>query len=152
MLEVPMWVMGKTRQSALQAWFELVLLVPLVVLAVHQYGIVGAAMSRALVSILMLPLMLYLTSRVCPVGFWQLASTLWRPLLAAILMALVLSVPFSYPAPRLLALVSKVGVGAIVYTCVLLLLWVCSGRPESVEATILRQIGLAKRRSVSSIS
>jgi len=143
-LEVPMWVMGKARQSALQSWLGFVLLVPLIVISVHEYGIVGAAVSRAFVAILMLPLMLYLTSRVCPVGCWDLASMLWRPLFAGILMALGLMLPLNYSDILLLALVAKVGLGAVIYIGSLFLLWLISGKPDGIEATVFKYVGTTK--------
>jgi O-antigen/teichoic acid export membrane protein len=144
-LEVPMWVMGKPRLSALQSWLGFVLLVPLIVVSLHEYGIIGAAVSRALVAILMLPLMLYLTSRACPVAFLDLAAMLWRPLLAAIMMVLGLMLPWNYPAAPFVALVAKVGLGAVIYIGVLLLLWRISGKPDGVEATVLKYVGTTKR-------
>jgi O-antigen/teichoic acid export membrane protein len=144
-LEVPMWVMGRLRQSALQSWLGFVVLVPLIVISVHEYGIVGAAVSRALVAIFSLPLMLYLTSRACPVSYLDLASVLWRPLLAGILMVLALSVPVSYPATLVLALAAKVGLGAFVYIGTLAVLWYVCGKPDGVEATVLKYVGATKR-------
>jgi O-antigen/teichoic acid export membrane protein len=140
-----MWVMGRLRQSALQSWLGFVVLVPLIVISVHEYGIVGAAVSRALVAIFSLPLMLYLTSRACPVSYLDLASVLWRPLLAGILMVLALSVPVSYPATLVLALAAKVGLGAFVYIGTLAVLWYVCGKPDGVEATVLKYVGARKR-------
>jgi len=146
-LEVPMWVMGRLRQSALQSWLGFVVLVPLIVFSVHEYGIIGAAVSRALVAILSLPLMLYLTSRACPVGYRDLASVLWRPLLAGVLMVVVLAAISSYPETPVLALIAKVALGASIYAVALFILWRISGKPDGIEATILKYV--AARRLVS---
>lgn len=140
-----MWVMGRLRQSALQSWLGFAVLVPLIIVSVHEFGIVGAAVSRAFVAMLSLPLMLYLTSRACPVTWLDLASVLWRPLLAGIVMVLALSLPASYPETLLLALGAKVGLGAFVYIGSLAALWYVSGKPDGIEATVLQYIGGAKR-------
>jgi O-antigen/teichoic acid export membrane protein len=144
-LEVPMWVMGRLRQSALQSWLGFVVLVPLIVISVHEYGIVGAAVSRALVAILSLPLMLYLTSRACPVRYQDLASVLWRPLLAGILMMVALAAPWSYPTTIVLAFAMKVALGAVVYIGALIAIWRISGRPDGIEATVLKYVAASRR-------
>ena len=144
MLEIPMWVMGNTQRTALLAWLQVVFLVPLIIFSIGEYGIVGAAMSRAIVAIVMLPLALYLTSRVCPISFRDLASALWRPLVAGVLMVAGLSLPFDYSTNLVLALVEKVAIGAFVNMSALLLLWLFSGKPDGIEAAVLRHVGMVK--------
>jgi O-antigen/teichoic acid export membrane protein len=139
MLEIPMWVLGKTRQTALQSWLQVIVLVPLVVLTIHEYGILGAAVSRAIVGILMFPLLMYFASRVCPVSLRDLASTLWRPLLAGVLMMLSLSAPLAYPSSVWLTLLAKVALGGSVYVGALLITWILSRKPDGVEAAVIRR-------------
>jgi O-antigen/teichoic acid export membrane protein len=147
-LEVPMWVRGKTNISALQAWIEVVALVPLIVVAVGAYGVEGAAVSRMLVAAAVLPMMLYLASRVCDVRLRELTSVLWRPLAAGLLMVLVLEIPVSYPSFLVLALAAKVAIGAATYIGALMALWVVSGRPEGIEASVFRRFGVASKPGV----
>jgi O-antigen/teichoic acid export membrane protein len=137
MLEIPMWVLGKARQTALQSWLQVVLLTPLLVLSIHEFGIVGAAVSRAIVAIMMFPLLMYFATRVCPITLRDLASTLWRPLLAGILMMLSLSMPVAYPSNLWLALAAKVALGGSVYISALLLTWALCGKPDGIEAAAI---------------
>ena len=137
-LEVPMWVNGRTGVSATQAWVELAALVPLLLFMLPQYGVVGAALTRAVVAAALLPLMLYLTARVCPVSLGALARVLWRPLVASIVMTLALAAPVPLPHFVVLALALKVVAGAAIYAATLALLWLASGRPAGIEATLLR--------------
>ena len=146
-LEVPMWVHGRTDVSAIQSWVELALLVPLLVLALRAFGVEGAAMSRALIAAAILPLMLWLAARACPLSFRELAATLWRPLIAAIAMALLLRAPLPYPDGALAILVMKVLVGGACFVTVLAALWLVSGRPAGGEATLLRTLRLALTRA-----
>jgi O-antigen/teichoic acid export membrane protein len=139
MLEIPMWVLGKTRQTALQSWLQVIVLVPLVVISIHEYGILGAAVSRATVAIFMFPLLMYFAARVCPVSLRDLASTLWRPLLAGVLMMLSLSAPLAYPSNVWLMLLAKVALGGSVYVGTLLVSWMLSGKPDSIEAAMIRR-------------
>ena len=139
-LEVPLWVVGKTNMSAAQTWFELAIILPLTWLAVRGWGVEGAAVARAGVSVLMVPIMMLLTARYCNVGFGPLAAALWRPLLAALAMAAVAS-----QVPHLLnsALVTLLVKGAlcfVLYPLLLLGLWVVAGRPAGFEPGALAQL------------
>ena len=145
-LEVPMWVTGRTEVSALQAWLELVLLVPLLLLALKAFGVDGAAMARAIVAAVVLPMMLWLASRTCSLPMRDLLAALWRPLTAAIAMALLLRAPLPMPANVFGALAVKVAVGAGFYTAVLWTLWRAAGRPAGAEAALLRAAGTLIRR------
>ena len=148
-LEVPLWVAGRTSVSAAQSWLELAVIVPSTLLAVHAYGAEGAAAARASVSIVMVPVMMFLTARSSSVTFRQLAGALWRPLVAAMLMAAVVhGLPLDGVGPVLVRLVVKVAVCALLYPLSLIALWVACGRPKSVEATlvILIRSSLARRR------
>jgi lipopolysaccharide exporter len=148
-LEVPLWVSGRTHFSALQTWLELALLVPLVWWAIKKFGIEGAAASRTVVSFTMIPLMLYLTARGGLVSVAQLLRALLRPLTAGVVMALLLAaLPLAAIGPIALALALKVALGGLIYVSVLSALWLAQGRPAGFEANALGQIkGLLARRN-----
>jgi O-antigen/teichoic acid export membrane protein len=139
-LEVPIWVNGRTQVSAMQAWLELVLLVPLLLYSVAHYGIEGAAMSRAVISALMLPPMFYLTSRVCPIKMRDLLSAVWRPLAAGTFMIGGLMLPWQYSTVLWMALVTKTALGVAFYTVGLLALWLLSGRPAGIESAVIQRL------------
>jgi lipopolysaccharide exporter len=152
-LEVPLWVSGRTKFSAMQTWLELALLVPLVWFATKKFGVEGAAASRTVVSSTMVPLMLYLTARTGQVSVAQLVQALLRPLTAGIVMALVLAaLPLKSIGPIALVLAAKIALGAMVYVLVVVGLWLLQGRPLGFEATALQQIKrlLARRNAASS--
>jgi lipopolysaccharide exporter len=134
-LEVPIWVNGKTNISAIQSWVELAGLVPLLIVAVRWRGIEGAAMSRALIAVAMLPMMLWLVSRVCPISFVDLARALWRPLASGIVMTICLAV-VPLGMPTVLSLAVKIALGAIVYIVSMVALWWLSGRSKGLESAI----------------
>lgn len=149
-LEVPLWVAGKTNVSAAQTWLELAVILPATLLAVQSYGVEGAAAARAGVAIVMVPVMMVFTARSGNVSFGQLAGALWRPLTAALVMAATVhGLPFDAVGPPLLRLVFKGAACVALYPLALLLLWLASGRPQSVEATIVNQLraALALRRA-----
>lgn len=135
-LETSMWVSGKTHVSAIRSWVEFGVLVPLLIFAVRRDGVEGAAIVRAGVSFAVLPMMLWLTSSVCPIRLVDLVRVSWRALASAILMAFVVeTMPF--PASTALALIAKVSAGALVFSASLLVLWVASGRPSGFESVLL---------------
>lgn len=139
-LEVPLWVKGQTRLSAVQTWLEFGALVPLLWWLTHQLGATGAALARVGVGASMVPLMMLLVARTGCVRSGQLASVLWRPLLASFAMAAaVLNIGLDgLPLPLLMAI--KIGLGGIAYGVALLLLWLMVGRPDGVEAQALRKV------------
>lgn len=140
-LEVPLWVAGRTDTSATQAWLELAIIVPASLYGVIHYGVEGAAAARAGVSMLVLPLMMMLTARYGSVSVGQLLGALWRPLVAASLMAALIELlPWAFFEPAMVRLAAKCSLCLLVYPALLGLLWVLSGRPAGVEATAIGHI------------
>lgn len=139
-LEVPLWVAGRTSNSAAQTWLELAIIVPSTLWAVRAYGAEGAAAARACVSIAMVPVMMVFTARNSSITVRQLSGALWRPLVAALLMAAAVHLmPLDGQWPALVRLVLKGCVCALLYPGLLLLLWWISGRPAGVEALVIKQ-------------
>jgi len=147
-LEVPIWVNGKTQVSAIQAWLELVLLVPLILYSVDHYGIEGVAISRAVVAAIMLPLMFYLASRVCPVKMRDLLGAVWRPLAAGAFMVGGMMLPWEYSSVLWVVLATKIALGAALYLVGLLGLWLLSGRPPGIEAAVIRHLRFPVKRAL----
>ena len=140
-LEVPLWVSGRTNLSAVASWGELVILVPLAWLAVHASGAEGAAMARAGVAAGMVPVMMYLSTRSGDLRFGQLVEAAWRPLVAAIAMAtclMALTLPIDMPLVLRLAI--KIVLGALVYPLSLLGIWWLMGRPTGCESAAWREL------------
>jgi len=140
-LEMPLWVMGRTRLSAAQTWLELALLVPVAFLAAHLKGMEGVAMARVAVSIAVLPVMLHFVSSSCMIRIGRLYGALWRPCLAGLAMYGILAVfaPL-VDAPVALLLLLKVLAGVVIFASVLVVLWLVSGRQAGIEEQALRTI------------
>lgn len=141
-LEVPLWVSGKTNLSAAQTWLELAAIVPLTLWAVQSHGAEGAAAARAGVSVLMVPIMMWLTAHSGSVPFGRLLAALWRPLLAALVMIAVVA-PWPWQqwlgyAP--LRLVIKGAACCVVYPTVLLAMWWASGKTRGFEAAVWQRL------------
>jgi O-antigen/teichoic acid export membrane protein len=146
-LEVPLWVAGKTNVSAAQTWLELAIIVPAALFAVKHWGAEGAAAARAGVAVLMVPVMMVFTARTGSVTFGQLFGALWRPLLAAVVMAaLVRALPLAFVEYTFVRLVLKGAACVLVYPVVLWMLWRLSGRPAGFEAMALQQLRALQAR------
>ena len=141
LLEVPLWVSGRTDLTAFLAWLELLLLALAVWFAIRQFGVEGAAAARAAISVCMVPVVMVASARAGNVIFTQLMAATWRPLGAALVMsACLLVVPLPTALPAVVLLGAKVLIGAIVYPGALALLWLISGRPQGFEASAVLQL------------
>ena len=145
-LELPIWVSGRTSLSALQSWLELAAIAPLSWFAVRHFGVEGAAVSRVAVAVAMVPIMMLLTTRISAIRFVQLLGASWRPLVAAGIMALTIELLPTMSSSTLLMLFVKFALSALVYSMSLLVLWALAGRPKGVERSALNQMTLRLRR------
>lgn len=146
-LEMPLWVRGYTRVSAIRTWVELALLVPLAWWATSNYGLEGAACVRAAVSVAAVLLMIFLVDRARCVRAGTLGLAVWRPLAAAGVMLAALMTWGSVPQwPVVIVLALKVVGGGAVFIVVLMALWLLAGRPPGFESDALGKLGVVVRR------
>jgi lipopolysaccharide exporter len=146
-LEVPIWVSGRTSLSALQSWLELAAIAPLSWFAVRHFGVEGAAAARVAVSLAMVPLMMLLTARIGSVSFVQLLGALWRPLVAAVIMGVTVELLPVVSGNVLFTLIVKLVLCVLVYVLSSLVLWVLVGRPDGIERSALERMTSGLRRS-----
>ena len=148
LLEVPLWVSGKTNLTAAQTWIELALVAPITWFAVQRgFGVEGVAAARACIAVTMVPLMMMLTARSGSVSFLNLTSALWRPLVAALVMALAAAYVPTVFGSALITLIVKGSLCLVIYPLMLVGLWGLVGRPQGFESAALAQLKKALRRS-----
>ena len=136
-LEVPLWVMGKTKITAFISWIELALALPLLVFATTVWGVEGAAKFRFLVGLMMIPLSCLMVQRSCGISIKLLCQAQIRPLLAGAAMVLAMStVDRQVFGHALILLVVKVTIGMATYLASLWLLWLAAGRPRGFESSM----------------
>lgn len=125
---------------------------------IRYLGTMGIAYAMLLATVLSVPSMFFAARREIGIATAILAKQMWRPLVAAIAMALgvqeiktLLFEPSDAGLPELFALI---GSGAAIYAACVLALWTLSGRPQSAEHTVLGMIGssLRKLRAVRPLS
>jgi len=108
-----------------------------------QFGFHGALAAAALSSFSALIITLILARSFGNGGFFEPLSVAWRSFVACALMVVAvvvldLAIRSGEHVPRLLVIVlSKVGLGASVYTIAHIILWRLTGRPEGLETLIL---------------
>ena len=99
---------------------------------------------------LIVPVMIWLTARYGSVSARELLGALWRPMLAASLMAAMVHVlPWTFFEPALIRLVAKGSLCTLTYPALIWVLWVASGRPAGIEATAIEQVRLLRNRQTA---
>lgn len=137
LLEVPLWVMGKTRLTAFISWIELAIALPLLIFATDRWGVEGAAMVRFWVSLAIVPLSAVMVQRICLIRIGLLFKALVRPLLAGATMVYIMCMMDYYGADRnVVFLIEKIVAGVAAYIGMLCFLWLLSGKPDGVESSV----------------
>ena len=135
---------GRMGLNIAVVWMRILVVMPCLVFAGRHWGTVGVAVAQASVLLLIVPVWLWALSYVIPLRLMSVLSRLWRPVIAAAVMALAIeSLMPLLPGPSLLRLVALTIAGAAAYFVTLLALWIVAGRPEGAEdvmATILGRL------------
>jgi lipopolysaccharide exporter len=143
---------GRPRLITAVAAVQFVVLLALLLPATWRWGATGAAWSFLITAVCMVPVNQVLIARQLRLSTLGYAARLWRPALAALLMAAAvhgvknqLTVSNETHA-YVLALLLCSAVGAAVYAITLYLLWHLSGRPEGAERACLQKAEQAARK------
>lgn len=140
-------VSGSGRIYAVRNWIFVAMLVPAAVFGGINWGPLGIAVARTAVTAVFAPIMFYTVTRVIPVRASEILARLWRPAVAASVMAAAVELSGTATiASATLRLFCNAGLGAAVFTAVLLALWASAGRPAGVEKTAVAQAGRLWRR------
>lgn len=143
--------LGQTRISATLAFLKAVALVPLLILLVPRYGLVGAAWAYAISTIFYTPYIFWILHRTLELGHTQFFGIVWRPIAASLLMYLAVpllsqSLGITGWDKQFLAAIAEAVIGGAVYVGTVLLMWALSGRPEGPELRALRLLAAAARK------
>jgi O-antigen/teichoic acid export membrane protein len=135
--------MGLPRLRATITLIEISMFLPLVALMLHWHGLRGAALASLVTTCMIVPCNFALALRLVRLNYEKLLAVLWRPALAALLMAAV--VLWAFPvssahadsAVSALALLGAASLGAGAYAATLICLWLVVGRPDGAEQWLL---------------
>ncbi|HEX3810932.1 MAG TPA: lipopolysaccharide biosynthesis protein [Rhizomicrobium sp.] len=147
---------GKPHLGARMQWVRLSFLVASIVPVAFLVGNMEAiAITRLVVTAIFMPTLFFAVGREIDVSAADYLRVLWRPFLAAAVMAALTVTANLNMAPGNLRLLFDVLLGATSYSGTLLALWALSGSPDAPEkdvASFLKQLALsatAKLRATS---
>lgn len=141
-------VSGQPAIASRAVFWRLLVLVPGVTLAGWHWGSEGIAAARALIYIVMLPSLFLMLKKVLPITGGDILARLWRPFLAALLMAGAVHLFIGLgPDLAALRLALSVVIGIIVFGTVNFILWRLAGRPSGAEETAMAAAARIWRRT-----
>lgn len=140
--------LGMPQRSARLHWLRLGLLAAATLAAGFWLrSLVAVAVARLAVGLVFLPLLLAAVGGAANVTGRAMLGALWRPVVAAMAMALVVvTAEQALPWPGFGRLLLTIACGAIVYGCALFALWHWAGRPPGPEADCLALAQTARRK------
>lgn len=146
------FAVGRPRLRAMLTLLEIAVFLPLAALLIRPYGLMGAAFAFLGTSALVVPVNFMLAARLLQMRARLIGAVLWRPALAAALMAAVVLAAFPRTVERVgtlenvLALLAAIALGATSYAAIAWLLWRIAGRPTGAEQWLLDQLQALRRR------
>jgi O-antigen/teichoic acid export membrane protein len=134
---------------------EFIIKLPLMLVGVFSFGILGALGVRVMTAVFATGCSMWFVRALIklPIGTQLLIA--WRPTLGVVIMAFtceMLGWDFLNPQDHgqlILSLIWILGIGGTVYVGSLLLLWFLAGRPDGIEAKALEVLGNLLRRSLT---
>ncbi len=130
---------------------RLVILVPSMVALAIWLGPIGAAWAELAAALILLPVGWFVVCRVLHVNARTFAARLWRPLLSSLFMYAMVreylaAVTGGAPTEAtLFNLIAAVLIGGVCYCVLIWLLWMLSGRPDSIEVHLVRRVQMRLR-------
>jgi O-antigen/teichoic acid export membrane protein len=130
---------GRPKIVTLVATVQFGVLLALLLPATWYWGAIGASWAFLATAILMVPVNQTLIAKQLKLSVREYGARLWRPFVAASVMAVALYVLKSNftlgheSAPYVAALLLSITVGVVVYFCSLYVLWRTAARPEGAE-------------------
>lgn len=149
--------LGKTRMAVTRPAIVVAILLPLLFVLMHRYGLVGAAVAYVIAGAVSLPINYQMVLKLTGTSWSLVAAAVARPLAGATVMAVVVAslLPrdagsfHSMQAAGWLLLLSATG--AAVYVAVVLSLWWVAGRPSGAESAVLDKVRPALAALVSQV-
>jgi O-antigen/teichoic acid export membrane protein len=133
---------GRPQITFYISLLRVLVLLPLFVLLLDQYGLVGAGYALCATSLLTFVVSQFIIMRFLQLKLRQLLAVFAQPLVAAGTMVLALTAVYdATKAPAtLINLMLTIVVGASVYCVVSVLIWLARGRPDGLEKKLVGRI------------
>ena len=125
---------GHGRLSATLAISRTLLTIPVVIAAAWFGTVETIAASRTVITALFIPGIFFALARILPLRVNDLLSRLWRPVLAACVMAITLTLCHPlWPELPQIRLFLEAGLGGVTFLGAMLILWRLAGKPPGPE-------------------
>jgi O-antigen/teichoic acid export membrane protein len=146
--------LGKPKVNTLMSGGMLILYLPAVIVASINYGVLGAAWTHLVMSVLVLIPLHIVFLRLVELPATAYFGSLWRPCVASVVMAAVIlalqaEAPYMLHSLPIVELITYVLVGALSYVIALLALWYLAGKPENSAESSLLSIATQKLRPLT---
>lgn len=139
---------GRPAISAAMSWISGALLIGFALLLIAEHGVLGVAIARVVAGVVVMIIVFSVICRIADIRPVALGQRLWRPLVASLGMAVLVSAIPESGSGALADLALKVSAGALTYGIALLALWHISGRPSGAERMVLDQIARLAARAI----
>ncbi|VAV94842.1 hypothetical protein MNBD_ALPHA02-1785 [hydrothermal vent metagenome] len=134
-------ITGDVKYTAYIYWIQALVTVVTIFPAFYFAGLMGVAYSRALIGIIMFIVISFLTVSRCAVTFGQITAVVWRPVVSGVAMfAALLNISALWGLSVWTLLLAKVLIGGLLYVFFMIVLWILSGKPETVEKDFLEKL------------
>jgi len=138
---------GNIKYTAYIFWIQALIMIATLYPAFLLLGLEGVAYARAFIGFIMFFVVSLLVVRKCRVAFGEIVISVWRPVVAGVMMyILLINISSPWLLENWLVLIIKIILGAALYISFILILWWLAGKPESGEKTLL---GLMMKKVMS---
>ncbi|MEE8208529.1 MAG: polysaccharide biosynthesis C-terminal domain-containing protein, partial [Nitrosomonadaceae bacterium] len=138
---------GNIKYTAYIFWIQALIMIATLYPAFLLLGLEGVAYARAFIGFIMFFVVSLLVVRKCGVAFGEIVISVWRPVVAGVMMyILLINISSPWLLENWLVLIIKIILGAALYISFILILWWLAGKPESGEKTLL---GLMMKKVMS---
>ena len=142
-----LFITGNVKYTAFIFWIQALVTIASLYPAFLLLGLVGVVYARAFIGFIMFFVVSLLVVRKCRVAFGEIVISVWRPVVAGVMMyILLINISSPWLLENWLVLIIKIILGAVLYVSFTLILWWLAGKPESGEKTFL---GLMMKKVMS---
>jgi O-antigen/teichoic acid export membrane protein len=144
--------LGRARVLTRLILFEFVIKLPLMLIGILYYGIVGAVVARLVTALVIVGCSFVTVRELIGLRITDQLLGPWRPMISALVMAVLIAPVAVSPRSGLpvgqliLHLTIVVGAGAAAYTISLFSLWSLAGRPDGIEFDVAKVLSRCARR------
>tara|TARA_R110001599_G_scaffold310954_1_gene518197 strand:+ start:6318 stop:7787 length:1470 start_codon:yes stop_codon:yes gene_type:complete len=132
--------LGKQKITTFIMCFRVSIFLPLLYYLTVSYGVIGAAYSTLLASLVLFPITQTILKKQLGIKWSELTSVLFKPIISAIFMVLAILPILEVPMNQLALMLFAIVLGGAVFLVSMYILWFFMGKKECIEKTMLINI------------